>query len=692
MLATTQSCLALPPGFRRQISASPDKEGGQPAAPATLTLWDTACSSAAPKDSFSVPFCRNCMKTGVTILATLSLLVSFLSLGSLLFVWLDSRTFMEEFYFCFITATSIGFGDIMPVYHSTAALLVKHRECFHWPVSFASVTRETTALGGSEAWIVSACTGEGGAACSSSTSLGHFTYACDEWLRISPAQCCTTSCFSRMAQGWMWAVVVTAMVVVKAEEKIWHDATPGMKQLEEFISNNTEALCMYVKCQEPFDATGCQENSVYLAGAGQFGCCGACVTFKKSGDAGCTGSIDPAYSGGYAAPRGSSWPGVEQDLEESLESSNYVSSSWCDYGLTCNYDNICEAAGGKAEGGCLYVRQQYYEALESGSFKPYRDDYRWPPSCTQTGEYAAVQYKGPPGEERYVCVDPAGNTVFGRIFPWQEELVTDMNCKCARRVWERQQAGESSITLHCIENGNYDALQCEEGWCYCVHPASGNPYGTMIPEKAMHLLPCYNITLVGEQYLRRCESVYEAEGQLTEHMLAKGVHGPRGLYECDPDGSFNGEQCIHGQCRCYDKYMVSILKLSSGGGCNCARDQWLYDSQENSHVSLECATPAGVDSGLYFPYQYYGDTGVYCVDQDGVRASPVILRDYVTLLNCDEAARCQNGISEACEKACAKCKSKCKSHLSQNETNKACDRSCKTCPPTFYVKYVQSNS
>ena len=38
---------------------------------------------------------------------------------------------------------------------------------------------------------------------------------------------------------------------------------------------------MYVKCQEPFDATGCQENSVYLAGAGQFGCCGACVTFKS---------------------------------------------------------------------------------------------------------------------------------------------------------------------------------------------------------------------------------------------------------------------------------------------------------------------------------------------------------------------------------------------------------------------------
>lgn len=59
-------------------------------------------------------------------------------------------------------------------------------------------------------------------------------------------------------------------------------------------------------------------------------------------------------------------------------------------------------SGGSVEGGCLYVRQQYYEALESGSFKPYRDDYRWPPNCTQTGEYTAVQCKGPPGEERQV--------------------------------------------------------------------------------------------------------------------------------------------------------------------------------------------------------------------------------------------------------------------------------------------------
>lgn len=36
-----------------------------------------------------------------------------------------------------------------------------------------------------------------------------------------------------------------------------------------------------MKCQEPVDATECPDNSVYLSGAGQFGCCGACVIFKS---------------------------------------------------------------------------------------------------------------------------------------------------------------------------------------------------------------------------------------------------------------------------------------------------------------------------------------------------------------------------------------------------------------------------
>ena len=61
---------------------------------------------------------------------------------------------------------------------------------------------------------------------------------------------------------------------------------------------------------------------------------------------------------------------------------------------------------------------------------------------------------------------------------------------CSRRVWELQQAGELSVTLHCKENGNFEELQCTQGWCYCVTEEDGQPYGTSMPEVDMALLPC----------------------------------------------------------------------------------------------------------------------------------------------------------------------------------------------------------
>lgn len=334
---------------------------------------------------------------------------------------------------------------------------------------------------------------------------------------------------------------------------------------------------------------------------------------------------------------------------------NTVSSSWCDYYLVC-YLSVCQI--NPNDRGCKYVQTIYdQDVADPAKYVDYRDDYRWRPDCTPDGEYVGKQCKGPINEKRCVCVDPDGNRLYGSAFEYQTDLYQNMNCKCSREVWERTQAGESTVTLHCAENGNYERLQCEKEWCYCMDPDTGTPYGSSLPESAMDRLPCYNRTLVGAQYLRRCEAEFHAHYSLVDLMEYKGTQGPSTRLTCDPDGSYSAKQCDNIMCRCYSKYNDEQLMAPAGDGCQCARDRKMFEEDQIAY-GITCDH----SSGTYQLIQPRGAT-VFCVDADGIRNGPLVYSEYEAHLDCLSGVMCQN-----------------------SGTN--CDFACTDCPEEAYFKYI----
>ena len=53
-------------------------------------------------------------KTEVPVLLVFTILLVYIAFGAVLFAIMEDWSYVDAFYFCFITLTTVGFGDLVP--------------------------------------------------------------------------------------------------------------------------------------------------------------------------------------------------------------------------------------------------------------------------------------------------------------------------------------------------------------------------------------------------------------------------------------------------------------------------------------------------------------------------------------------------------------------------------------------------
>ncbi|KAG8230535.1 hypothetical protein J437_LFUL011537 [Ladona fulva] len=192
-----------------------------------------------------------------------------------------------------------------------------------------------------------------------------------------------------------------------------------------------------------------------------------------------------------------------------------------------------------------------------------------------------------------------------------------MTCACSKEVNSIIALGlRSDVSLHCSSNGNYETLQCDDGLCWCADYKTGLPLYSIVPEKMMNLLPCYQDD-DSFQYLRECESAAVATGRIKDFLFKHGTKfSNMDSDRCDFDGSYGKFQVVENQLRCtwkdrsYIQGYATQLSEINNVTCNCARDSIIF-KLSGKIQRLECQ-----GNGNYAKKQF-SEGKAFCVDSDG---------------------------------------------------------------------------
>merc|ERR1712212_536643 len=210
-------------------------------------------------------------------------------------------------------------------------------------------------------------------------------------------------------------------------------------------------------------------------------------------------------------------------------------------------DNTCQLMGSEYV-KCSKDRQAFKDWDEratdgdcSNILTPDKNDtiMEWERKCTNKGRFSTIQSKSNQYQNNrdQFCSDPDGNRIFGES-PSNDETIT---CKCSRKRWEMEQIDDTQnekdgslfttrndVTLHCDDKGNFDTLQCDNGFCWCMETSSNGRakvVSKLLHENLKDQLPCRRFVKKDDiPYLRRCETRTIAKARVKAKMLKHGLN------------------------------------------------------------------------------------------------------------------------------------------------------------------------
>ncbi|CAG9804770.1 unnamed protein product [Chironomus riparius] len=282
--------------------------------------------------------------------------------------------------------------------------------------------------------------------------------------------------------------------------------------------------------------------------------------------------------------------------------SRTVSRRFCAPGLVCDQDSYCILK----RNSCLHT--MHLDNMIG-----------WKPSCEIDGSYSAKQCRGDNRTGRCFCYSETGEKIFG--WDWWKDS-DKMSCACSRQRFYAEMNGRIDVTLHCLDNGNYERLQCDSGICWCADEITGyiEIETVAVPDSLWTFLPCYNSSEHGDQYLRKCESAAQAQRQVQMKLINRGaINAVPNQIRCNYDGTY-AEIIIENPfafCQMPDGTKLSYAtpsRLAADMNCNCARDDRAFKKAGIS-FNLRCK-----DNGNYEPTQEQNGR-IFCVDRDGFAVS-----------------------------------------------------------------------